>query len=86
MKDKTLTLTTEELVFLIHLDNLRSLSTTLDLLEEADDLEELEETLKDLRKDMRIALSISEDFIGSKKGHEIAKALLAAHEHILGME
>ncbi|MDE5757538.1 MAG: hypothetical protein K2H85_02885, partial [Allobaculum sp.] len=79
-------ITTEEMTFLLHLDNLRSLSTTLDFLEEADDLEDLEETLKDLIKDMRIALSISEDLIGSKKGLEIAKALLAAHEHILGME
>ncbi len=86
MKDKTITLTTEEIAFLLHLNNLQSLSTTIDLLKEADDLEDLEETLKDLCKDMRLALSISEDRIGSKKGLEIAKALLVAHEHILGME
>ncbi len=86
MKDKTITLTTEEIAFLLHLNNLQSLSTTIDLLKDADDLEDLEETLKDLCKDMRLALSISEDRIGIKKCLEIAKALLVAHEHILGME
>ncbi|MDE5757435.1 MAG: hypothetical protein K2H85_02365, partial [Allobaculum sp.] len=72
MQDKIITLTTEELEFLLHLNSLNSFSTILDLLKEADDLEELEETLKDLRKDMSIVLSISEDFIGRKRGLEIA--------------
>ena len=86
MNDKTITLNTDELVFALHLTNLQSLDTTIDLLKEADSLEDFEETLKDLLKDLSLAVLASNDLIGDEKSLEIAKALLAAQEHILGME
>lgn len=86
MKDRTITLNTDELVFALHLTSLQSLDTAIDFLKEADSLEDFEETLKDLLKDLSLAVLASNDLIGDEKSLEIAKALLAAHERILGME
>ena len=86
MKDRTITLNTDELVFALHLTSLQSLDTAIDFLKEADSLEDLEKTLRDLLKDLSLAVLASNDLIGDEKSLEIAKALLAAHERILGME
>lgn len=87
MKDKTITLTIEELKFIIRLLDLKSVDTLMKLhLQAAESLKDLEEMLEDLCKEMRSAVSSSEELIGRERVTEISKALLVAYEDMLGIE